>query len=305
MKKKLKSLLITALFLLGTAGLEAQVRFDVSSSIDWMVRELDTKASFDLVQAGIRLPTGRLMGEELLRQSYTRLIRANLLPIRVDSNSTIQDLMDRGELGFEELDLICREAEKTPPSLSTDLSQMTGRYKIFMEKISARLVSHRRAIEPARPLIPIRTAEYTGIIIIANEELPIHGRWSQALVEPCLFPKIWDTNMELVYERNMFDPGIKETSLMVRYTTEENIFRSTPSGLEGELAALVGPNPLRVFAREVFGIAPTDPVIDREDALKILSTENNRRLLRDGKVALVLDGKTLSDSRNENRFENR
>ena len=291
-----------ALLLLGTiCGLGAQVRFDVSSSTDWIVRELGTKASFDLVQAGIRLPTGRTTGEEILRQAYTRLIRANLLPIRVDSNSTIQDLVNRGEISMEELELISREAEKTPPSLSTDLSQMTGRYKVFMEKISARLVSHRRAIEPAKPLIPLRVADYTGIIIIANEELPIHGRRAETLVIPCLFPKIWDTNMDLIYERNMFDPGIKEDSLMVRYTTMENIFRSTPSGLEGELAALVGPNPLRLFAREVFGISPTDPVIDREDALIILSTENNRRLLRDGKVVFVLNEKTLNASRYENR----
>jgi len=273
--------------------MEAQVRFDVSSSIDWMARELDTLASFDLVQAGIRLPTGRSMGEELLRQSYSRLVRDTLLPIRVDSSSTVADLVARGEISLEALDLICREAEKTPPSLSTDLSQMTGRYKVLMEKISASLVSHRRAVEPARPLIPVPTAAYTGIIIIANEELPVHGRRAEALVEPCLFPKIWDTNMDLIYERNMFDPAMKEESLMVHYTTMENIFRPTPSGLEGELAALVGPNPLRVFAREVFGINPTDLVIDREDALKILSTDNNRRLLRDGKVVFVLNEKTL------------
>jgi hypothetical protein len=30
-------------------------------------------------------------------------------------------------------------------------------------------------------------------------------------------------------------------------------------------------------------------VIDREDALKILSSENNRRLLMEGRVALVLN----------------
>ncbi|MDR1804371.1 MAG: polymerase [Treponema sp.] len=297
MKNRQKTLLIITFILLCTAGLAAQVRFDVSSSVDWMVRELDTKASFDLAPAGIRLPTGRSTGEEILRQAYARLVRDSLLPIRVDSNSTIQDLVNRGEISMGELELLCREAEKTAPSLSLDLSQMTGRYKVFMEKISARLMSHRRAVEPPRPLIPARTAEYTGIIIIANEELPVHGRMSRALVVPCLFPKIWDTSMELVYERNMFDPTMKEESLMVRYTTQENIFRATPSGLEGELAALVGPNPLRIFAREVFGIAATDPVIDREDALKILSTENNRRLLREGRVVFVLNEKTLNEYR--------
>jgi hypothetical protein len=51
----------------------------------------------------------------------------------------------------------------------------------------------------------------------------------------------------------------------------------------------VGSNPLRIIARGVFGIDPTDPVIDRDDALLILSTENNRRLLREGRVVLVLN----------------
>jgi hypothetical protein len=151
---------------------------------------------------------------------------------------------------------------------------------------------HRRAIEPERPLFPVPTADYTGIIIIANEELPIHGRRSEALLEPCLFPKIWDSEMNLVYERNMFESS--NGKLMVRYAASESIFSPTPSGLEGELADFLGPRPLRIFASQVFGINPTDPVIDRDDALRILSTANNRRLLREGKVLLVINEKMLN-----------
>ena len=55
-----------------------------------------------------------------------------------------------------------------------------------------------------------------------------------------------------------------------------------------------GPNPLRSIAREVFGIRPTDPVIDREDALLIISSEENRRLLREGKVVLILHQDVLT-----------
>jgi len=143
---------------------------------------------------------------------------------------------------------------------------MTGRYTIPMEKISSFITRHSGPIEAERPLIPVPTANYTGIIIIADEQLPVRGRRALALMEPCLFPKIWDTDMNLVFERNMI-----ASNLMVRYAVRESIFRPTPSGLEGELAAFAGPNPLRILAREVFGVTPTDPVIDREDALKILS----------------------------------
>jgi hypothetical protein len=266
------------------AAPSVEIDFDSSLSVDWTRRELNFELSYNLAQAGIKLPTGRVLGEGILSQAYSGILRPHLLSMRVDSNSTIADLVNRGELSLSGLDAICKEAEKTSPYLSPDLARMIGRYRIPIESLYSRLAPRRRTVEPERPLIPVPAADYTGIIIIADEELPIHGRRTQALVNPCLFPKIWDTGMNLIYERNM-----TESAPMVIYTTRETIFRPTPSGLEGELAALAGPNPLRIIAREVFGIDPTDPVIDRDDALLILSTENNRRLLREGRVVLVLN----------------
>jgi hypothetical protein len=265
------------------------VPFDVSYSVDWVRGEIRSELSFDLAQTGIRLPTGRFLAEEILLDAYPELLRPILLSLRLDSNSTVGNLAERGELSLAQMDSICLEAEKTPPSLSQDLKRMMGRYTLFINRISAIFTRHRQAIEPQRPLIRAQTADYSGIIIIADSELPVHGRMGQALVEPCIFPKIWDTDMNLVYERNMLDPESVTGNRMVRYTAREGIFRPTPSGLEGELAALLGPNPIRILAREVFGVNPTDLVIDREDALKILSSENNRRLLMEGRVALVLN----------------
>jgi len=270
-----------------------QASFNVSSSVDWVRGELFSEVSFDLAQAGVKLPTGRFLAEEILQDAYPELLRPNLLSLRLDSNTTVADLAERGELSLAMLDSICLEAEKVPPSLSPDLKRMTGRYTMFTDRISALFTRHRQAIEPPKPLIRAQTADYTGIIIIADSELPIHGRRGQALVEPCIFPKIWDTDMNLIFERNMLEPEGPTGNRMVRYITRESIFRSTPSGLEGELSALLGSNPLRVIAREVFGVNPTDPVIDREDALKILSSENNRRLLMEGRVALVLNDTKL------------
>jgi hypothetical protein len=51
---------------------------------------------------------------------------------------------------------------------------------------------------------------------------------------------------------------------------------------------------LRVIAREVFGMNPTDVVIDRDDALVILSSEANKRMLRDGRIAFIVQADTLN-----------
>jgi len=278
------------LFLLNsTWGQESRVHFDVSHSIDWTRGEIFSQVSFDLARSGIRLPTGRFMAEEILREAYPRLIRTFLLSVRLDSNSTVMDMLDRGEITLAELDAISMAARQVPPSLSADFTRMNGRYTVAMEKLSALFIRHRRATELVSPLLPIPTMEYTGIIIIADTELPVQGRMSPAMLVPCLFPRVWDTDMNLIYERNMFDPAISGERLMVSYAVPDSIFRPTPSGLDGELSALLGPNPLRILARGGFGINPTDPIIDRQDALRILSSENNRRLLEEGRVLLVLN----------------
>jgi hypothetical protein len=99
--------------------------------------------------------------------------------------------------------------------------------------------------------------------------------------------------MNLVYERNVLDPANLEKNAPVMYVSESSVFRPTPSGLSPELTELVGTNPLRIIARGVFGIRPTDPVIERDDALILLSSEANRRLLREGRLAITLNEKNL------------
>ena len=277
---------------LGTWGQERAGLFDISHSVDWIRSEMTVQAGYNLILAGIKLPAGRTMAEDTLAEAYPALLRPCLLPIQVDSASTIQSLVERGELSLEEIDAISRSAAKIPVSITQDFSRMVGRYNISLGSLGTLLTRHRAAKEPERPLTGAPAPNYTSIIIIADEELSVHGRNTKALTVPCLFPKIWDSDMNLVYERSMNDPATK--SLMVRYDVRESIFRPTPSGLDGELAAFAGSYPLRLLAREVFGIAPTDLVIDRDDALKILSNENNRRLLREGRVIFVLNTEALA-----------
>jgi hypothetical protein len=250
--------------------------------------DIHTSVALRLASVGIRLPTGRAQAEELISTEYPRLVRPALLAIPVDSSNTVEDLINSGEFSLRTVGSIALSAKRIPPALSTDLAFLTANYTIDLTRIGAALIQQSIPMEVTRPLRPIPAAAYTGIIIIANETLPVHGRNSGARVLPCLFPKVWDTEMNLIYDRHMLYNETAQTAGMVRYVSEESIFRPTPSGLSPELAALVGNNPLRIIARRVYGIRPTDPIIDRQDALIILSSDENIRLLREGRVALVL-----------------
>jgi hypothetical protein len=270
---------------------------DISGAVEWETMELNAAVALNLGSAGVRLPTGRSQAEEIINSEYANLIRPYILSVPIDSSSTMEDLINRGEFSLQGPDRIAASARRIPPSLSTDLAYLSTAYTIDLAAISAQVIRHSRPLEIRRPLMPVPAADYTGIIIIANEELPIHGRKSAALPQPCLFPKVWDSDMNLIYERNILDPENPRPAL-IRYVAEESIFRPTPSGLSPELLALVGKNPLRIIARGVFGIRPTDPIIDKDDALVILSSEANRQLLREGRVAIVLTETTLKSPLN-------
>jgi hypothetical protein len=271
-----------------------ETKVAISGSIEWERMEINAAVQVDLASAGIRLPTGRIQAEEILNDEYPYLVRPYLLSLPVDSADTLGDLLNRGELSFRSTDTISASAQKVPPALTNDLTSMFARYTLSLRKLSGSLIRHRRPQDSMRLLIPVPSIAYTGIIIIADEELPVHGKHSTALPQPCLFPKIWDTDMNLIYEQGMVDPLQVES--IVRYVSPNHIFRPTPSGLDEELIRLVGSNPLRIIALGVFGSRPTDPIIDREDALQIVSHEDNRRLLREGRVAIVLNQQVLSAS---------
>jgi hypothetical protein len=270
------------------AALYAQTG-EISGIIEWDRMELSAVVSVNLKEAGLKLPVGRSRAEALLDDRYPALIRPVIMGLQADASSTLGDLVNRGELSLEDADSLAFQALRIPPALSGDLSSISARYSLSLYTVGAAFKKHSRLQDPPSPLVPAKVRDYTGIIIIADESLPLHGRNAVALLRPCLFPVIRDSGMGLVYERNMTN----SEAGMVCYVSRESILARSPSGLDEKLLSRVGANPLRIMARGLFGETPTDPIIDSEDARIILSSEANRRLLREGRVALVLDRNVL------------
>jgi len=287
----MKKLSVFILIVFISAGAYAQ-NIGITGTVNWDTMRLSAEITLDLVSAGLRLPAGRTQGESILNAGYINLIRAGLLGLRIDSSSTIADLIERGEFSMLEVEALALGAVKTAPALSNDMRSMSSSYAISLANLSSTLISHSRASPVARILNPVSSQRYTGIVIMAPGDLPVYGMRGTAEAVPCLFPRIWDSEMNLIYDKNMLE---SRYTVMARYSSSENIFKSDhPSGLSAELREVVGDRPLRIFAQGVFGINPTDLIINRADALQIISTDENRSLLSQGKVAIILNESALS-----------
>jgi len=286
MKKPMAFLLV----FLSAACVFAEAKIAITGTVEWDTLQIKAAVSLDLASAGISLPSGRTRGETLLAAGYLRLIRPGILSLQVDSSSTIGDLVNRGEFTLLEAENLALKAQSVPAALSPDLKSISMSYTVPIADVCAALIRHNRPAPIMRTLNPVSSAQYTGIVIFASESLPVYGRRNSALPIPCLFPKIWDSEMNLVFERNMLET--RNTS-MVRYAPLQSVFQNNPSGLTPELTAIVGERPLRIFAQGVFGDNPTDLIIDRRDSLLIISSDSNRRLLSEGRVAIILDDSVL------------
>ena len=275
---------------LNAAPVFGQVKIDINGVLEWDKQEINAVVSLDMASSGLKLPNGRMQGEALIASEYIRLIRPAILNLQVDSSSTVADLVERGEWSFLDIENLALQVRAVPPALSPDLSRLLAFYTLSINDISSAFIRHDRPSEVPVTLTPVSAPSYTGIIIIAAENLPIYGTRSAALLRPCLFPKIWDTEMRLIFERNMLNPRV---GAMVRYFSMRDIFAGGPSGLSREITAVVGNRPLRIFAHSVFGMQPTDPIIGREDALQIISSKENRSLLSEGRVAVIIDNTLL------------
>jgi hypothetical protein len=93
--------------------------------------------------------------------------------------------------------------------------------------------------------------------------------------------------MNLLYEKNMVIPEIAKKSGIVHYVSKKTVLDFLGFNQNQDISALVGDKPLRIFAQGVYGIRPTDPIINKNDALLLLSSEENRKILEQGRVIIV------------------
>ena len=255
-----------------------------SSKVDWTKKEFTSNISLNLQKAKISLPEGRNSAESLIKIKTPSLLKDPILSLYVDSANYLGDLILDDTITLEQITEIVENARQTPALFSSDGKSANSTNIINMNKLGHLLVRHKYPYTPEEPIEIIASREYTGIIIDARGSIPVHGEFISDKVYPAFFPTIWDENMNIIYEKNIADKNIVQDKGLVSYGWK-NDFQFYDER--------VGGDPLYIKASKVYGRNRTDPVIRKKDALKILTVEANRKLLKEGKVVIILDKENL------------
>ncbi len=256
-----------------------------SSRIDWSKQHFSSDVSLDVVKAGIPMPSGKSSSLNLIQKELPVLVKDTLLSIYVDDTRTLGDLVLDGTITLDELTRIIDNSQQTPASFKDGSNELLTRHTIRLQEIGSLLVKHHTPYTQQKPIQRIASRAYTGIVIDARNVLPVQGEFVESYVQPCLFPKIWDDQMTLVYERNMVDPDTAKQQGIVTYMESKNSKAFTERA---------GKDPLWITAKKVYGVYRCDPVISHSDYLRIATIPENLKLLKEGKVVVLLSKEQLA-----------
>ena len=254
------------------------------SMVDWTTRTFSSTISLDMQQANLSFPTGKNTALNRMNSQLPLLIKDPLLALKVDSNYMLSDLVVSDQLPFASITAIIENGGKTPGIFSQTGLALSMGHQLDMTNIGTLMIKHSQPYRPKEPIQQVASRRYTGIIIDARGSLPVQGEYVQDQVEPCFFPTIWDDNMNRLYEKNMTKAAVAQQKGIVHYDYSDD---------ESRYQERIGTDPLGIKARKVYGINRTDPVISRNDALKILSIPENINLLNEGRVVVLLDKERL------------
>jgi len=283
----MKEMLLGSLFIcFFTLTSSLQLRAESSapvwtSRIDWSRGELRIAVEAPVPRSGFNAPAGDIATERIIDQALPGIFREAVLDVVVDSKDRVKDILGRDPgLSAVLLDAGSR-AKKGLSAPSTDLGRLSAEYVFPLhETLGAAVGIHAFPTAVARKLGWEPSASFTGVVIYAKGPLPVHGENRDAKIEPCLFPEIFDENMNPVLLTEMADPEYLRRWGSAAYASSFD---------EKAWDSRIGKTPLRIVAHGLFGRHYTDIKIHPEDAAKLLVNANNRRLLAEGRILIVTD----------------
>lgn len=251
-----------------------------TSYVNWTKNSFTSDVSLDVEKAGIPMPSGKATSVRKIEVNLPILVKDPLLSLYVDDSKTLNDLVLDGTVTLENITRIVDNARRTPSVFAEGGSNLLTKHSIDLRNISSSLVKHEKPYTQSQPIDSISSRKYTGIVLDARGTLDVQGEFTKSRVYPCLFPKVWNEEMDLVYEKNMVN---------VQTAKKDGIVYYSSSDLIEDYNGRAGKDPLWISVKKVYGINRCDPVISMEDYLRIASVKENLELLKNGKVVLLLD----------------
>jgi hypothetical protein len=225
------------------------------------------------------LPATRFRVEQKILQQAPKMIVLACRQVILDSWYTVEDRVQEDPDLFRSLEQLTDGLDHSFSRPTGDNRSLTMRFVLpIYPDLAGLFFVHEQARTIDPPIGYAPTADFTGIIILAERPLPERGTDNRVRLNPCVFPRILNEDLTPVSDRDHMEPEYLSRWGTAGYARGYSL---------EDYEERIGTYPLRIPALEIFGRNQTDLVISRKDAERILVSENNRRLLREGRVVII------------------
>jgi hypothetical protein len=278
-----------------TFSLGAQEPFVTHFEILWGEGKLIIDITGQLSPESNVLPENRLKAERAIDRSLATRLREQIFNLQLNSRFSVQEWIEARPDLFRALEQFRNTALKEYTTTGEDAQTLTVRYslEIFPSFIEL-FVNHQEENPVPKTLRWQATRAFSGLVVFVPRPL---RKWGEAPREAtlvqALFPRIYyqkdgpGGEIALLWSVEMLKAPYLNRWGMVAY--QEGFAEET-------YLERIGTDPMRIMARHLYGTSPTDVLIDEDDALKILSSPQNRVLLSEGRVLFLLEPMTMEDS---------
>ena len=215
------------------------------------------------------------------RSDFVTIVRRVLAEVTINRDETLVARLLNQENRHTVMQDVVQLVVQSYSGLSSDFNHVRGSYdiKIYPDMLSLLMLPSSRRAVTVHPNW-VASDDYSGIVIVAMRELPIHGTDTQGFARAMIFPTIYDTQLRTVMEAAMVDLDVVRRQGMVAYDSTYNT---------EEWVSRVGRNPLVTYAHSLHSTQGGDIIIDTGDANRILVRAANRKLIREGRVLIVIN----------------
>ena len=258
----------------------AETEINTETSVSWLTGDVTITATAHIPESTTNITLERFRITESIDRNLTGIVTEAFSGIYLDSLNTLEDGFSSNSGMMAEFDSLNLKKTMISSSMGLRLDKVTNIYKynIFEELIPI-LITHTKP-EPVPEVISYEpTAGFSGIIIYAASPLPFYGENKSGNLNPAIFPKIFDENMNIVASAEMTDP---------EYLKEWGFILYIDSFDEKQYEERIGLYPFRTTAEGIFGNNRTDILITEEAAKKILYNKSNRRLINEGRIIVII-----------------
>ena len=277
--------LLVACFAILAAHVAVALDYRSTTTVDWHRGIVAVEVHAPIPTSGRNLAAAEHSVRREIERELPQILQEALLSVRLDEGRTVADLIDHNLDRAAMLPRVISNARRVRVHRTPDLHDVVAEYHLpLFPELARVVVTHADPTPLPRSVSWVPTRAYSGIVIVADTPLAIHGTGRQGLAVPALMPRIFDRTMRTVLSFDMVPPEVVRTSGVVRYT--DNV--SDPM-----IQAVAGSDPLHIVATGLFGTTVTDLIIPVDAADRILFSESNRELLRSGRVVVVVPSQNL------------